>query len=278
MAIKPRIHWAWDGTIFTTWTYDTTWLLGSAIGQSDREKLDGDQLQSNTYGSGEGYCWQFADPIQLHSIKTCLPAGTNRIFNAWISNVDTPSNYNPTGNPDWTQIMFSAAYGAANFAYVESAFSPIQDAKWLLFGSNVNFNLTRSLHLFGEYNAPKFEYWNVGETAELNTLQIPLVFPNAPNSVDYHQYKSYKLKNLDSSAHDYSLTVKSIKSPASGFITDNFKLGKESDGYVKSGTIALSNVPASDFSEEIRLYGDILKNVNPADGNHYGCIDTEETA
>jgi hypothetical protein len=273
MAIKPRIHWAWDGMRLYPWN-TTNHTVGTELDEATRLALDDDEFIASGYDPGSGLALQFADLVQLHSVKVIFIAAVSPL-KVYICADDVPGNYDPVGHPEtWTQIL-NQTY-TTGYSYIEFSFSPIADAKWVLIdGEGVNIY---TLQLFGEYPSPKFEFWNTGETAELNTLQIPLPMPNAPNSVDYHQYLNFKIKNTDSSAHTYSLGIYAIKTGGDTFITNYFTLAKYSDGYTKAGSITLASIAAGNFSENLRVYGDFVKNANPADGKHYFVINVTETS
>jgi hypothetical protein len=140
--------------------------------------------------------------------------------------------------------------------------------------SGINDEMFR-FHLFGEYDSPNFEFWDAAETAELTDNYQAL--DTAPNSEAYSDFIAFKIKNTDSATHSYTVTVVALKYGGDSIISNYFTLSDD-DGATKESSLAISNLTASSFSDELRIYADISAANNPADGYHYYYAKIVETA
>lgn len=154
--------------------------------------------------------------------------------------------------------------------------SPIQNCRWLKDTHNSNYNYyNRAIHIFGEYQAPLYELWKVDESLEL-TDEYPLVMPDAPNDTDYSQRIQFKLKNIDTSSHSYSLSIVAARYIGDSLITNYYKLSTDG-GATKLTTVTITDLAAGAFSGAIDIWGNVIKANNPADGLHYFGIEVTQT-
>jgi hypothetical protein len=146
-----------------------------------------------------------------------------------------------------------------------------ETVKWIKVsaGSGAGTISIRNIHLFGEYLSPSFEFWDATGTTEMDT-DYPLNFGTALKSANYSHIEEFKVKNLDSVQHTYTLTVQAIKSGGESFITNNFKLSTDA-GATKNSSVSVT-VAAGQFSGIISVCADVSSASNPADGPHYFCV------
>jgi hypothetical protein len=188
--------------------------------------------------------------------------------------VSTDTTNGIDGN--WTEVLSAGVTGTA-YEYSEFAISPLS-APWLrinILTSTWNDNI-RSLFIFGEYDAPRFEFWDEDGLIEL-TNNYPLLMANAPNFEDYHGAKGFRLKNTDSVAHTYSMVVAAVKYGGDAIISSNWTLSDDG-GINKNGSLVLGALDAGEVSGVIGVYGDVLIADNPADGYHWFVVQVQETS
>lgn len=266
--MAKRIHYYFDGTKVYRQHKDTG--VKEEISTTNKQILDGDTYSSSSYSGLYGsddyqLLMNFPDTIQISAIK--FKASGTTAFDVWVS-TDSTDGWNGT----WTQVLDS------NYtpAYAYQIFNPtVLNAKWLrVYPPNVGYIFC--LHLFGEYQSPRFEFWNSAGSAELSA-EYPLAMANAPNLQDYAGNAQFKLKNTDSSTHSYSLSILAVKYGGDAVIADHYKLSTDG-GTTKLGTVTVTALAAGALSGVIDVYGDVVKAHNPADGYHYFVIDVTETA
>ncbi len=274
MIKKPRIRWAWPAG----YTYPPNPLFIA----------DCDYLSNATSINVPSEVFvviPFKNACRLNAVKIRVDVGlpTDRpidqvryptAFYFYVSNEIVPGRF-PGYDTDWKIVSYGKYVW--NQRYQEYS-CVLQDCRWLAFRCLYQGFTLYAIHGFGDYIAPRFEFWNVNETEQLNVGEIPLIMPPAVNNVAYHQYLPFKIKNTDTVTHSYSLTIKPLRFGGDPVINDNFKLGKHSEGYMKSGTIVLGDLAPGAFSEELRASADIMAIDNPADWLHYFVIDGSETS
>jgi hypothetical protein len=265
-----RIRWAFDGTLF--YTYTPADSIKNLVGASAYYILDGDIYVNPGVDVTAWYTshlWNFPCSIKLEKIMYRISATPNA-QGVWTVSNDSTDGFDGS----WTTVNSDSMVGGTNQVFV---FDPVVDARWLKgtywyqFGRILSF-----MHIFGQYQSPLFEFWNNAADAEL-TADYPLSLANAPNDSDYAGSLNFKIKNTDSSTHSYSLTIVPVKYNADAIITDHFTLSTDG-GSTKLSTVTVSSLGAGNFSGSIGIYGDVTKTHNPANGLHYFAVHVTVTA
>ena len=205
---SKRIHYAFDGTL--AYDYNRTTGTKSAISTSSKYTLDGDATNGDyiMFENG-GIIFNFPDTLSLDKI-------------GWKDDSESPTNgtliiegsTNSTDGLDGTWATLKTVDPIpSDVVYVEWAITPT-NVTWLRFrrtSTDTTFDLkVFNLHIFGEYQAPRFEFWDTTETTKF-TANYPLDMADAPNYADYNGSISFKLKNVDASTHSYNFNLNSIK-------------------------------------------------------------------
>lgn len=264
-----RIHWAFDGTL--AWEGLSSTSTKTALSAATMNFLDGDTTQGsflNLNSSHDRFIFNFPGSVQIDKVGI-RSYDSGRNFSLEISN-DSTDGFDGT----WTEVLSLSGYTTGG---VMQFYSPTAtSALWLRINVSGNSLRAYNIQLFGEYDSPRFEFWNTAGTAEL-TAEYPLAMANAPNLDDYAGTAQFKLKNTDSVQHDYSLTIKAVRYGGDTTISDNYTLSTDG-GSTKLATVTISALAAGSLSGVIDVYGDVLKANNPADGYHYFVVDLTETA
>jgi hypothetical protein len=260
-----RIHWAFDGTL----AYSIDQGIGSrtAMPAATMNRFDSDPTQATKVGFGlsETLAFNFPSPVAIDQIG--IRAAGNYAFTAQVSS-DSTDGVDGT----WEEVGY---FAYSNFPALQFFAPTATAATWLrlIFPNNAEYY---NLFLSGEYQAPRFEFWNAAGTAEL-TSEYPLAMASAPNLDDYAGSAQFKLKNTDGDPHSYSLTIKAVRYGGDTVITDNYKLSVDG-GTNKLLTVVVGSIDPGNLSGVIDVYGEVAKANNPADGYHYFVVDVTETA
>lgn len=207
--MSKRIHWAFDGTVASSIETSAKYALTT----NQKYFLDGDQYSLDMFGvtNREYFIFNFPDTLLLDKFAfRRSPDGTSywAYIQAWVSTNST-DGFDGT----WTEVLAQTAYATTDITYRTFSFTPI-NATWLKIKppqaySDLIYH-SRSIHIFGEYQAPRFEFWDTTETTKF-TANYPLDMADAPNYADYNGSISFKLKNVDSSTHSYMFDLNPIK-------------------------------------------------------------------
>jgi hypothetical protein len=260
---KPRIRWSFDGTL----GYTVSGGVKTAFTATEKSIADGDKsvISKNSWGTGT-LVFNFPDTISIDRIGF----KQNNTGTVTIK-VSTDSTDGIDGN--WTTKITTSAITAD--IYTEFSWTA-SNATWLKI-DGLNANYVYCCHLFGEYQNPRFEFWDAAGSAELTTAQIPLAFTTAGNAADISEALTFKIKNTTAASHDYSLTVSAARYGGDAPVTDHVLLSTNG-GTNKAATVTVTGLAAGALSGTISLYLDMTVAHNPADGAHYGFVHVTETA
>lgn len=276
MSGSNRIHYSTDGA--SVWSWDYTYNTITAHTSTDKQILDGTPYTTNQLSTDKpGIIIGFPKTIKIDGLSSTVSNGnTQMLFDAWVS-TDSTTGLDGT----WTQIVDSNVTFEQPYLYNAHAITSPINCNWLRVKISNYFQAGnigwRSLHVFGEYQSPRFEFWNAAGDTEL-TDAYPLPLPDAPNSSDYSQYFGFKLKNTntDSATHSYSLTVSTVKYGGDSVVSNYFKLSTNF-GSTKLSTITVSSLTNGSLSTELRVYADVTGANNPGDGLHQFVVDVTES-
>lgn len=210
---SKRIHWAFDGTVASFWTYNYT--IYGVLTSGNRYTLDADASHTDLVDCETDDKWgvvlNFPDTILLDKFTVRgYPGNPHQAQNLPIL-VDVSSNSTNGIDGTWSTVYAGTiSYTAENIVSI----TPVS-CKWFRIRStDTYYGYTgmqlRQLNIFGEYQTPRFEFWDTTETTKF-TANYPLDMADAPNYADYNGSISFKLKNVDSSTHSYNLNLNSIK-------------------------------------------------------------------
>lgn len=275
--MSKKIHFSYDGTIlWLSRDTATTYLCN----QTDMTELDSDPIWvSSGYGAANGGTYGSYKWLMFNFPSACTIDKFGINFQKSITVAADISNNSFDGlDGDWTSVLSPTGYTASPTT-AEYSVTPLS-ATWfrIKLGSTSGTNNldVYKAHLFGEYDTPRFEFWNDAGTYELS-LNYPMLMPTAPNFEIYSGVQSFRLKNTDVQPHTYTLSVTATKNGGDSIITNNWTLSQDG-GITKAGGIALPTIPAGSFSDVIQIYGDVSIAANPADGIHYFVVEALETA
>lgn len=261
-----RIHWAFDGTLI--WRMTGAWAR-TALTATEKSIADADaSLNSEVNLDPDDYLlFNFPSPVAIDQVGLKMGNATANIVFA----VSSDSTNGQDGT--WDEVLTESLTTANVLQFFSPTATP---ATWLRIFFPATTTRVKSCQLFGEYQAPRFEFWNAAGTAEL-TDNYPLAMASAPNLDDYFGNAQFKLKNTDSVPHDYSLTIKTVRYGGDTVIADNYKLSVDG-GTTKLQTVVVAGIDPGELSGVIDVYGEVVKANNPADGYHYFVVDVTETA
>ena len=273
--MSKRILWSKDGTQFTA-THENHNVY--AMTQDYANRWDSDDSSNGTanlsnIGSigADGQCvvFNFASPVQIDKFAFRAHSSDSNAADGITAQYST--NTTTGGDGDWISISSSMVIGKWGYTK-EMAVTPTS-TQWfrLLFhtgGSQPFRDMNVSvIHLWGTYDTPQFEMWDDLEVGILDT-EIALSFPVAESYADYDETISFKIKNVDASAHTYNITVLALPYSGDTFVTTYFKVS-ETGGDTDVTTLTTASVASGAFSAQIDV-GVVLSSINnPKDGNHY---------
>jgi hypothetical protein len=252
-----------------------------------RWSKDGSQLYTSAVNVAPGKTRDLASPLFLDGIADTAnivsggyvlinlptPVKLARLGIRWGATtvngvtIDVSSNSADGFSGDWITIYGPGPISAVTASPVEIYAGNGETVKWLRISGTIHG--IRNIHIFGEYQAPSFELWDETGLAELDT-DYPLNFGTALKSQNYSHIETFRVKNLDTIAHTYTLTVQAIKYGGESFITDNFKLS--TDAGATRATSVFVTVASGALSGVISVCADVPSASNPADGPHYFCV------
>jgi hypothetical protein len=269
--MATRLRWSTDGT--KAWGYDkANPLTRNEKTLANKKDLDSDFTWAgsvDSIGWNSSWMFEFPDLVQLSKmIVNVTPyGGTNTI------RISADSTDGVDGS--WTTVNTDSLVVTTNQVLT---LSPVTNCKWLKFTVYQDYHgiTMRTLQFFGEYTAPWFEFWNSAESSEF-TAEYPLALPEARTDADYSERVQFKIKNVDSITHSFTVTAIAVRSGGDAFITDHFKLSTDG-GSTKTSSITLTGLTAGSFSGTIDLWGDVTKAHNVGDGTHYIGVEVVVTA
>jgi hypothetical protein len=267
--MATRLRWSYGGK---AWPLDMSIMLrGTEFTASNRKLLDGDPYDSNklntgTYGGIIVQLPQIANITQIITKRDESSTGAIQVSNDSTDGIDGT----------WTTVVTSGTITANVWHTLTFSSSP--DCRWIQdkHNSGLGSQNTFGLWIYGVYKAPLYEFWDVGESARF-TSEYPLSLAEALNSSDYSEKLQFKLKNTDSSTHDYSLSIIKAKYSTDSFVTNKIRLSVDG-GSTKLTTVTVSSLGAGLFSGAIDIWCDVLIADNPADGYHYYSVEVTQTA
>lgn len=267
--MATRIRWATDGSKY--------YRMNSAGVKTQNTtapaSLDSDMQHVNpttSYNNGE---------TEDHVIWLSQSVLITKIVIRWNSYTQVASGTGVRGllissdstngfDNNWTVV--NSLNASTNFGLVTYTLGTPTAASWVRIALANTYDAGKlyDIQIYGDYVAPRFEFWNVGATAKL-TGDIPLSFAAAPNNAAYLQRVQFQIKNTHSSAHTYTVTAAGVKYGGDPFVTTtNFKTSLNG-GTTKSTTGSTTgSVAAGAFSGAIDIWGDFNTATNPADGVH----------
>lgn len=193
--------------------------------------------------------------------------------------------FNPGNFEISTSLSDDGVTGYTNFynvdanntlnAYFEVTGSPRQ-CKWIRMRSTGDTLSIITFFVFGYYNdSPELNYkfYNVDGVTELINTDYPLTFTPIGNKSYTPKTLDFKIKNVDSLPHNYTVTVSALKYP-SDVVTNYLTL---SYGASATPSIQINGIASNDFTNTITLHADLQPAQNPADGIHFFYINVVET-
>lgn len=275
MSIENRIHYAIDGTKLYG-------VSGAMVRTEYSSRMSALEVSPINGTAGQSINWaecqhsillNFPSTIRISKIGLYLTNAYN-INMIGYSSADATTDMS-TGN--WFTTIPQVAI--TDDQYVEFSVSEM-DAKWLgLTFRNTLGNLAEGfgvfyIYIFGEYQTPKFEFYAPSTPSELSG-NYPLTFPKAPNITDYAQVKQFRIKNLDSVPHTYTVSAALLRNSTDTILTSGLRLSLD-NGSNKYASVTTDTVQSGGISEVITACIDILAVNNNADGLHYFYIDAIE--
>lgn len=207
--MSKRIHWAFDGTVGYIW--ESTATTAGVLTSSEKNTLDATSSHSDFVNCHTGNRWgailNFPDTIIIDkfTFRGFPDAGTNIDTIVEVSSTST-NGIDGTWATAYTGTLITNTENIVSITPVSCTWFRIR-----ITGTYESWGIDiRQLNIFGEYQTPRFEFWDTTETTKF-TANYPLDMADAPNYADYNGSISFKLKNVDSSAHSYNLNLNSVK-------------------------------------------------------------------
>jgi len=270
--MATRLRWSQDGT--RLYGYDIlNPLTRNEKTATDKTNLDNDKTWPgavDTNGWHTSWIMQFPAIVQISKL---IANFTNY---GGGNNIKISSDSTDGVDGSWT-VVNTDSIPTLN-VYQEFTLSPVSDCRWMKFTIYQDYHgiPLRALWLFGEYIDRYFEFWDSSESAEF-TAEYPLALPDARNDADYSERVQFKLKNVDSVQHDFTVSIAAVRPGGDSTVTNYITLS-DNGGSSKSSSVNISALGAGAFSTTLDVWGDLLKANNPADGHHYFAINVEVTA
>jgi len=269
-AGQNRIRYSVDDCTTYSWSVSTG--TKAIMSSANIQILDGDQYATNMVDfANKGMMIHFPGNLSINNIKLKFNQSSTSL------KIETSADSTDGFDGTWTTLINNGSYLTPNYTMYG-----MNDTvcTWVRV-SNTNGGTIYCAHIFGTYTVPKIEVWRADKTQEF-TADYPLSFPNIPDSSNFSSYVDFKILNKDSVPHSYQLTVGAVKYNGDVIITNYFKLSLD-NGVTKATTVIAKSeanvsvaVPSNGYSQTVRIYADILKTQNPADGYHYFTIAIEE--
>lgn len=266
----PRIRYSLDGTI--CYTYKPNSNTRENFTTANKQVLDGDLSKTDFVSIADGYYYDvfmanFPDDIIIDKI------GIKHGYSGTIT-IKTSSNSIDGTDGTWTTVGSGSitANTYTEFTVTSSA------TRWLRVhhDGGLNQQVCYAIWIFGEYQNPRFELWNEGSTAKLNTTAYPLSYPTAYNDVDNLETNKFKIKNLTDSAKTYTVAIGAVRYEGDTTITNYTRVAEEDGDISWTTSLVTASVASGAFSNTIDAKLELTKANNLADGYHYFYVSVTE--
>lgn len=216
--------------------------------------------------------WNFPAPVTVSKVGWRNSNPENLTF--YVSD-DTDASPIPGDTGTWTEVKASTLT-TGNF-YDEIDMTTPTASRWFrVVASNTMNAPMYAMHLFGEYVSPRVELCDIAGTRI--TDEAWFEFSTASNSGDYLETKQFKIKNNDTAAHTYTVTIDQTDYNDVPFITDRFKLTSASQASPVITYTTPSVTGGGTFSEDITVTATINSADNPANGWYYPKVTVTEAS
>lgn len=258
--MATRIKYSKDGSVGYAYNVDTN-TMGKTLSAAEMTVIDGDNLVATevVINNNDLLSINFPSAFTLSKIiaKIDRNVGTFDVYSS------TDSVTGLDGDGTFNSMLTTTSYTTPNY----TTYTPTSNnagITWLRVGP---FEDPLCLHIFGDYDSPRMEFWDSGEVAVL-TGDYPLDFGNILSSADFDSYLAFKIKNLSGGARTYTVTVGANKYGGDTTVTDNITVQEGAGGTPAYPSITTASVANGAFSAEIRINYSLLGASNPRDALH----------
>lgn len=263
--MATRLAWHTDGTV--VWACVAT-TSSTVVAAAQKDKFNGEENTTayTTYASSTSLAFNFPSACTIESIK--FKSSGSETF---VCQVSTDSLYGYDGT--WTDVLASTTHTGSTTVIGDYTITTPTSSQWFKFKATNALGSIGILHLFGAYDDPGFEIWDVDETAEF-LENYPMSLTDAPNNGPYSDYAEFKIKNTDDAAHTYTVYVLPVKDGGDTIISSYFTIGHDANEDTEWTKVdgdtgyTTASVAAGDFSIPLRVYADFTAVQNTADGYH----------
>lgn len=250
--MSQRINWTIDGTKF--------WQMNSGsgarteyTGSANALSLDSDPYNATTGITGDGWSYVWSFPASIRIDKVYFRGQTGAKTLTLKTSNDSTNGYDNS----WTTVATFAYPGSWTASNI--VISNPQPALWFRIDQTHNTYNIFSIHFYGEYINPRFEFWHPTNNVEF-TDDYPLIMPTIPNYEDSgNLIQQFRIFNADTVAHSYSGYLEAVKYGGDAVMTDHITISPNT----------ISNLAGETASSIISVTANYPVAHNPADGYHY---------
>lgn len=273
--MSKRIAWSIDGTKVYKINSNNT-IRTAALDQNTMDLLDSDLYNSTNYNINVYYSYAFNFPQSVSIDKFYMRNNQSKNMTAFVSTLSTDG----MDGTDWTQVLNSSPYTGGTYAEFDLTDTP---CRWLKVNQNANDGYWNSLHLFGEYDSPNFEFWGPLGAGDTEITEEYVETPVASNLSIYAGYRAFTIKNThpDGLPHSYVVTVHAHRYGGDAIIDNYYTVSDDPGGdnsWTRLATVTTPSIANGAFTDELRVYADLTQAQNPADGYHYWYVKVDEVA
>lgn len=270
-----RIRWSEDGTLAYAFTPDTN--TKAALSATAISILDGDKSLATTaniepspsYPRDQNKWIMLMFPGVVSLSKFAIRTSCAKSWYTFPGAIQYSANTSDGIDGTWTSITLSNNTVTGNGTYYEFSFAPVNCTAVRIFSPvyiNTDGNWPQSLFVFGDYTAPRFEFYESDGATKLSG-DYPLAIDNMGNKVDWNVTKTFRIKNLDVAAHTYTVDLRVVRYGGDGQITST---------KIQGLPVTTASVAAGAMSAAINLSIVFPEAGNPGDGKHYYGIKVTE--
>lgn len=266
-----RLNWSKDGTKFYRGNpYDG---YKSALSATHREILDAEPwsasyVDRSVMGPDEQddyLIWNFPQPVRIDKLGCWMQAAVGGSFQ--VSD-DTDNSAVPGVTGTWTTVktIVSTVPGSSFGFHVMD--TPTY-SRWFRWNKGSQWWVhVWALHLFGEYESPLVQLYDIEATPALITDPTYFDFPAATTNIEYAEEIPFKVHNNDVEDHTYLVTLSPQNYEGVTFIDDHFTLSVDGGTTKVSGLTTELIIPGGN-SQTIVMHADIPSVENPGTGWYY---------
>lgn len=272
-----RINWSKDGT--KVYQANTGTANKLPLAQTTMDKLDSEpwtgslanKAELELIAGGEYLCFNFPSLVTIDHLAIMSPV-------SYLAQLEYSLDTDTTEVPGLlgTWVAFNAGETHPALEYYEHApISPIS-TQWIRIAAAHWYTDNYAIHLFGSYDAPRFELWDNEAIPAPITDPSFLDFLSAPSDIEYNATRAFTIRNNDTSPHTYTVTVDQQEYSDIPFVTETFLVSDDGTGANKAVSIITAEVPGPGTSAVITVHAQILPSDNPGDGKYYPKVTVTE--